>query len=168
MAENDYNQIFERLVTSDNPVGLIAYSLYKKEKRKEIVKLKKKGKNLTARQIKAIESVLENQLDEFKKQANKLLDETYETLIEKNKDKIYCTYFKNNEFDSINNQINLIPTKKSFLKRLGESLLFRFIWISLIALISIIIYWNSEKLMEAGEKLSNMFNVESTTKESRE
>lgn len=160
MEENDYNNIFEKLVTNDSPVGLIAYSLYKKQKREEIIKRKKNGHDLSVKEIKSIESVLSNQLGLFKEQANKLLDETFETLIKKNKNNIYSTYFKNQEFESIKEQIQLLSTKKTFGQRLAENLLFRFIWLGIIAAVSIIIYLNSEKLMDFGEKISSIFKSE--------
>lgn len=157
MADN-YNQIFENLVEDEgNLIGLIAYGLYKQEKRKEVVKIKQTGKNPTKAQIRRIESVLSNQLEMFREQANELLDVTFEYLIEENKENIYCQHYLHSDFEKL-------AKRPSIWNRLWESLLFRLVWIVLIGMIGYAIYVNSSTLKEFGKKINDTFTEKSIEK----
>jgi hypothetical protein len=156
MQKDDYNQIFEQLVEDDgNLIGLIAYGLYKNEKRKEIIKIKETGKNPTKRQINRIESVLSNQLELFTEQANDLLDATFELIILENKESIYCEHF-------LQDDVEKLSKRASIWTRLWESLFFRLIWIVLIGLIGYAIYSNSDSLKSFGEKINNTFTEQNS------
>ncbi|MBC6401548.1 MAG: hypothetical protein GDA51_04980 [Ekhidna sp.] len=150
-AKDNYNKIFEDLVEDEgNLIGLIAYGLYKQEKRKEVVKIKESGRSPAKAEIKRIESVLSNQLETFKDQANELLNVTFEYLIEENKEKIYCQYFRQEDIERLSKRPN-------FRKRLLENLLFRLIWLVLIGAIGYVIYVNSDTLKAIGEKVAILF-----------
>ncbi|CAM1357643.1 hypothetical protein [Tenacibaculum halocynthiae] len=164
MSKDNYNQIFENLVEEDsNLIGLIAYGLYKSEKRKEIVKIKKSGKRLTKSQINGIESVLSNQLETFKEKANDLLDRTFEILIEENKDRIYSEYFLVTHLEGINSEIQKLNKKQTFLDGLSLSIAYRFIWVLLISLVGSLAYYNSESLKEIGEKINKTIFTDKNT-----
>ncbi|WP_298313564.1 hypothetical protein [uncultured Aquimarina sp.] len=151
MANDDYNKIFENLVEDEgNLIGLIAYSLYKQEKRKEIVKIANGGKKPTKTQIKRIESVLSNQLEGFKEQANILLDTTFEYLVSENLDNIYSEYFLTKDIDKLSK-------RDSLWTKLWQSVFFRICWVFLIAIISIILYYNIDSLKAVGENFHKTF-----------
>jgi len=129
---------------------LIAYSLYKQQKRKEIVKIVKGGRTPTKNQIKRIESVLSNQLGFFEEQANVLLDRTFEYLIKENLENIYSEHF-------LDKDIAKLSKRDSLWTKLWQNIFFKICWFFLIAVFSIILYYNSDSLKAVGENFHKTF-----------
>lgn len=102
MAE--FNKVYSKLVEDDTDiVGLIAYGLYKSDKRECVIDHKSKNgdKNPNKDQMIKIENLLSVRLNYYQEKANQLLDTTVEQLITVNKDNIYMNYFKSEEYDKL-------------------------------------------------------------------
>lgn len=158
----DYNKVYSSLVQDDaDIVGLIAYGLYKNDKRQQIINFKAKNdnRNPNKNQKEQIESVLSARLEYYQEKANQLLDTTVEQLITENKDTIYTTYFKSHEYSLLENKINGIVknTKpKSLLSELKVEVLGNLAWLIILVIVSILIYFNNDDLKALKQKTINL------------
>ena len=156
-----YNTIYESLVQDDTDiVGLIAYSLYKNDKREQIIGFQNRnnGRNPNRTQLNQIELVLANQLDYYTNKANQLLDTTVEELIVSNKDVIYSTHFRSREFESLENKIQEVKndTSKSIWAELKIEVLGNLAWLIIIILATVIIYFVNDDVKILKEKVVNI------------
>lgn len=167
-----YNTVYESLVQDDaDIVGLIAYSLYKHDKREQIVgsMTKNGGRRPNKTQLTHIESVLANQLDYYTEKANQLLDTTVEQLITSNKDEIYVAHFRSLQFELLETQIKDIKkdTSKSIWAELKIEVLGNLAWLLIIIFITIIAYFLNDDVKLLKEKVINSIeNINGSNKDS--
>lgn len=157
-----YNKVYSSLVQDDaDIVGLIAYGLYKNEKRQQIInfKVRNSNKNPNKSQKEQIENLLSSRLEYYQEKANKLLDKTVEQLIKENKDTIYTTYFKSHEYSQLELKINVIEkntTPKSLLSELKVEILGNLAWLIILVIFSILIYFYNGDLKTLKQKAVNL------------
>lgn len=166
-----YNTVYESLVQDDTDiVGLIAYSLYKNDKREHIIgcTTRNSGKTPTKPQIVQIERVLANQLDYYTEKANQLLDTTVEQLINSNKNKIYVAHFRSLEFELLENKIVDIKkdTSKSIWAELKIEVLGNLAWLLIIIFITILAYFLNDDVKLLKKKVIN--SIENTKESNKD
>lgn len=83
---DDYNKIFEKLSSTGEELDIydmVAYGIYKKSKRIYITNHKKEnGKNPTEKELKIYVSGAETHLDTYKSQAERMIEELFNTILD--------------------------------------------------------------------------------------
>ena len=145
----EYNKVYGLLVQDDTDIlGLIAYGLYKNEKRQKILKYKTNngGRNPTKMQVEKIADDLTDRLRYYQEKANQLLDVTVEELIVVKKDTLYASHFKSVEMTAIEQQfasINNNTKPKSLFAELKIEVLGNIAWLFIIIIITVMAYFMS-------------------------
>lgn len=169
----EFNKVYSKLVEDHTDiVGLIAYGLYKSDKRQCIIDHKSKNgdKNPTKDQMTKIENLLSVRLDYYQDKANQLLDTTVEQLITLNKDNIYINYFKSEEFEKLENKITELEknTKpKSFWSELLIEISGNVAWLIIVIIITVFAYFLNDDVKKLKEKAVDFINVETTIPENK-
>lgn len=154
-----YNKAYEDFVTTDDDViGLIAYGLYKQEKRRQIISNLGGKEQITQGKKEQIEKILLSQKDNFRKEALVKYKLALEFFIEKDFHTFYNKYCKNHFEDTIAEKIentnkllaieieNKINARKDaflFWPNLGMEVLGNLSWTILLIIISAIVYFNA-------------------------
>lgn len=153
-----YNKVFESLVEGDaDIVGLIAYGLYKEYKRNQYLVIKStKKRNPNKTELKQIEDFVLNNINEYKKKANELLDISIEQAIITNKATIYETYFKDYGVRIFEGKLDRFTSRykpKSFWYDLLMETLGNLAWVIIIFVISVLIYFNNGGIQKLKDKV---------------
>lgn len=149
-----YNKIFEKLVPQDDAddllVGLIAYGLYKRNKRDWIINYKKTHDNnppSSQEEIDYEEYNTDQSLKDLKRIAESMLTE-------------YADYVIASETPEIREKA-IIESKNNFWGQLGIGLLGNFIFAVIILLLFIYAHFNGSDLAESlGSKLKSQPKIE--------
>lgn len=150
---NEYNKVFEKLCSDGDNLDIydmVAYGIYKKSKRTFITNHKsQKGKSPTPNEIKNYVSSAEAHLDNYKLQAEKMVEELFNNIM---LDKL----------PEIENQLLKKIVKPSFWKNVFTNIFASFLWAIFLVIMYFIIFGYS--LEQIGQKyFSKQNNIEIDT-----
>ncbi|OFX56669.1 MAG: hypothetical protein A2046_08055 [Bacteroidetes bacterium GWA2_30_7] len=130
---NDYNQVYEKLVHDDKDfVGMLAYSIYKKQKQEFILKYRSEhmGNRPDTNELKRFHELASasTQLLMYRNQATELIQGITNFILREKK-------------GDIDNYIKVqSKSKRSFMYGVFQSLLASLIWIVIISVVAVILW----------------------------
>lgn len=156
---DDYSKAYEDFVgDGSDVVGLVAYSLYKHEKRRRVVKIKKdSGKRPSLTQLRDIEDICLGMKEHFITKANLEMNKFLDRMISVNKEEIFKTYFieEYNSFGLLSQiNTNTTPGKpKSIWADLKIEVLGNIAWAGLLILATLLGAYYSGSVRELKQKI---------------
>lgn len=185
---SSYSKVLESFVEDDTDIsGLIAYGLYKFDKRAQIIRIKnEKNRTPSKQEVKEIETILSSQIDFYKKKANEMLDGTLEYSIERNKEEvfekyfiqtenlkneIFVKYFASKEFNDLSQvleKINKNTTPKKWISEIWIEVQGNIAWTLLLIIISVIAYFSNDDMQNYKDKVIKALQPDSTMQKSND
>jgi hypothetical protein len=172
VSKDNYNKIYETLVgDGKDVVGLVAYSIYKQDKRDQIVEIKgRRAKNPSQSEMAGIERNCSNRIAAYKKAAKEELDALVSGVINDNKEQIFEQYFSKDyshlqELKNIKTELASVKNNtepRSFLAEMGIEVAGNIAWSILFILLSIIVYFNNDEIQAYKHKIGRALQEDTT------
>lgn len=171
--KDDYNKVYETLVgDGKDVVGLVAYALYKQDKRDQIVEIKdRKSKNPSRSELDGIERNCLKRIDAYKKAAKEELDALVSGVINDNKDQVFEKYFSKDhshlqELRNLSKELATVKANtepRSFVGEIGIEIAGNIAWSVLFIILSIIVYFNNDEIQAYKHRIGRALQEDTGT-----